>query len=393
MNAWKLPEEEHAALIALRRELHQEPELSWHEVETSARVVRELEALGLEVRRMADTGVVADIGDAGPLVALRADLDALPIQEQTDLAFSSRREGVMHACGHDAHTACLVAVARRLVADPPRGGRVRLIFQPAEEGAGGADVMIAQGVFQEPRPTAIYGMHVWSKLETGRIGVSAGPTMGSVDRFSVTLRGKGGHGAMPQDTVDPLIAGAHLVTTLQTLVSRRVDPLDSVVLSVGQFSAGTAFNVIPEEAELIGTIRTLKRETWEQIPTWLDELVHNTAAAFGCTAEVELQRMQRPLINHEAQAALVAEVAADFVPKENIAPLRMLAGEDFAAYLEEIPGCFFFVGARHKKHARAEDAAPHHNPFFLLDEDAFSLGVRLLEACARAEIQRQLSSD
>lgn len=385
---WSLPEAEQALLLSMRRDLHAHPELSWQEERTARVVAEALRGLGLEVRTgVARTGVIADVGTSGPMVALRADMDALPIQEDTGLAFASKHQGVMHACGHDAHTSVLVAVARRLVADPPKQGRVRLIFQPAEEGAGGAVEMIKEGVLTEPRPFAIYGLHVWSLLPTGILSVTTGPAMGSVDHLEIVIHGRGGHAAAPHDTADPLVAGAYLVTQLQTLVSRRIDPMSPVVVTIGQFQAGDAFNVIPSSARLVGTIRTLEPETWAAIPQLLEEVVTHSVAAHGCRAEIRLSRLQQPLVNHEAESALVREVALRWVERDALRARPMLAGEDFASFLEEIPGCFFFVGAGG---ASVEGAAPHHNSRFLLDETAFDLGVRLLEDIAREALVREV---
>ncbi len=384
-----LSSEERDALLAMRRDLHQHPELSWQEVRTSARVVEELEALGLEPQtNVAKTGVVVEIGAKGPVVALRGDMDALPVHEQTNLPFASQTEGVMHACGHDAHTSSLVAVARRLVASPPKHGRVRLIFQPAEEGAGGAKAMLAAGVLEDPKPIAIYGLHYWSKMPTGQVGVIDGPMMGSVDRLKIRVTGRGGHAAAPHNTADPLVAACYLVTALQTMVSRRNNPLAPVVVSIGSFHAGSTFNVIPNEVEMEGTIRTLDQDAWEAVPGWLDEIVPATLAGMGCQGEVRLDRVERPLVNHTEPTRIVQHVAGQLLGDDNVKEFQTLAGEDFSVFLDNIPGCFFFVGAGGQK---SDEAAPHHSPHFLLDEDAFPTGVLLLEACAREALQRAIS--
>jgi amidohydrolase len=388
---WRLPDDERASLLAMRRDLHAHPELSWQEERTAAKVADALRSLGLKARTgIAKTGVIADIGETGPMIALRADMDALPITEETGLPFASKHQGVMHACGHDAHTACLVAVARRLVASPPKEGRIRLLFQPAEEGAGGAEEMIKAGALEDPRPIAIYGLHVWSQYPTGIVSVSEGATMGSVDRFEITIQGKGGHAAAPHQTADPLVAAASLIMNLQTLVSRRLDPMSPVVVTVGQCSGGDAFNVIPDQARLLGTIRTLQRETWSAIPALLEQIVHASVAAFGCSAQIDLARLQMPLINHPAPSALVRKVASRFVEADHLIDRPMLAGEDFASYLEVIPGCFFFVGAAGDD---ATQAAPHHNPRFCLDETAFELATSLLEAVAREALAHAIQEE
>lgn len=375
--AWFFSPEEEDALLRMRRDLHQHPELGWQEFRTSQVVFEALQGMGFSPRRIATTGVVVDIGEEGPMVALRADLDALPIQEDTALPFASATPGVMHACGHDVHTACLVAVARRFAKEPPKGGRVRLIFQPAEEVRGGASTLIQEGALDDPRPKAIFGAHIWSRLPPGSVGVVEGPMMGSVDRVTITLRGRGGHAAMPQDTTDCLLAGAYLVTHLQTFVTRRLDPLTPAVLTISEFHAGTAFNVIPEVATLVGTIRTLEQGAWAAIPRLLEEIIYPSAQTFGCKAEIDLERMLRPVINHPGPTRCLQELAREAVGSEGLRSFRTLGGEDFSAYLDEIPGCFFFVGAG------AEDGAPHHNSRFCLKEEGFPLVVRLLEGCAR----------
>lgn len=389
MGQWDLPEDEQQALISMRRDLHIHPELSWKETRTSATVARELKALGLHPKEgVAGTGVYADIGEGGPLIALRADMDALPIQEETEVPFASQTPGVMHACGHDAHTACLIAVAKRLVASPPTEGRVRLLFQPAEEIGSGAEVMLQEGALQDKDLAGIYGLHFWSQLQTGTVGVVPGAMMGSVDLFEITVKGKGGHGAEPHMCADALVAAAHLVTNLQTIVSRRLNPLAPAVVSVGKFESGTAFNVIPEQATLVGTVRTMDRETWSAIPSLLEQVATHSVAALGCEASVNLQRVQKPLINDKEAAQLATEAAQELLSSEQITPFRTLAGEDFAAYLEQVKGCFFFVGAGGTGDALKQP--PHHNPKFILDEDAFPLGVRLLEGCARRALQEAL---
>jgi len=386
--SWSLPKDERDALIEMRRDLHRHPELSWQEFRTAQRVVEALRALGLEPKtEVAKTGVIVDIGDEGPMVALRADLDALPIHEESGVPFTSLHKGVMHACGHDVHTSCLVAVARRLVENPPEFGRVRLVFQPAEEGAGGAIQMIEEGILDDPEFLGIYGVHIWSQMPTGRLGIAPGPIMGSVDRFELTVHGRGGHGAIPQETADPLVAGAYLIGALQTLVSRRLDPLAPAVVSVGTFEAGTAFNVIPETARITGTIRTLNTKAWEQVPALLEEIVEHAVKPFGCTSELVFKRLQLPVVNEPGATALIREAAVQLVGEEQIEELRMLAGEDFASYLQKVPGCFVFVGAGGTQ-AQAKEAPPHHSPYFILDEDAFDLSVRLLEETARLALKR-----
>ncbi len=382
---WDLPKDEQEALIAMRNDLHRHPELAWKEKRTAQKVKEALEAMGLHPETVAETGVMVEIGEGEGLVVLRADMDALPIQEETNLPFRSEYEGLMHACGHDAHTACLVAVARRLVRHPPKEGRVRLLFQPAEEMGGGAKKMIEEGVLEGA--TAIYGIHFWSQLSTGQLGIVKGAMMGSVDFFTVNIHGKGGHAAIPQHAKDPIVAASYMVTSLQTIVSRQIDPLKSAVLTIGEFHAGSAPNIIPNSATIRGTIRTLDRETWEKMPSLFEKVVHSTADTFDCEAEITFERMAPPLINRKKEIEVAKKVALPLVGEENIVEYRVLAGEDFAEYLEKIPGAFLFVGASKNPPEKAHLSAPHHNPYFELDEKAFALAVRLLEGCARESIK------
>jgi amidohydrolase len=366
-------------LVAVRRDLHQHPETAFEEVRTAGMVAARLEALGLEVRRgIAKTGVLATVrgGKRGKTVLLRADMDALPIQEENDTPYRSQVAGKMHACGHDCHTSILLGVAGQLVrdaADLP--GAVTLCFQPAEECGGGAEGMIAEGVL-EPRPDATFGLHVWQDLDLGKVGVTPGPFMAAVDEFTVTVRGTGAHGAMPHLGVDPIVCLAHMVTALQTIASRRASPFDEVVVSVTQMRAGTAFNIIPETAWMNGTVRVFDPALWAALPGHFDRIVRGVAEAFGCAVEIDFHRFNQPTVNDPAMAALAREAAAEVVGHENVRDdIRTMGGEDFSAFLRKIPGCFIAIGSRNASRGLIYG---HHHPRFDVDEQCLAIGAEVL---------------
>ena len=375
-------------LVRLRRDLHRHPELAFEEHRTARIVAQRLRELGLEVREgVGKTGVVGVLRAEGPVLALRADMDALPSQEVAGRPYGSVHDGVMHACGHDGHVATLLVALGVLARDPDHHrGTLMAIFQPAEEGGGGARSMLRDGVLDDPRPDAIVGLHYWSLQPTGTVGARTGAMMGSVDRFDVTVRGKAGHAAIPHEASDAIVAAAALVTALQTVVSRRIDPLLPAVVTVGEIHAGTAFNVIAGEARLAGTVRTLDDAVWQAIPGQIEKIVHNICEAHGCAAEMDYQRLDRPLVNDPTMAALVREVAADLVGAGAVIDERTLGGEDMGEFLDEVPGCFFFVGAGNE--ARGITAS-HHHPAFDLDEDALSLGAEMLVGVARRYLAPQ----
>lgn len=377
-----LGEGDRARLVALRRALHAAPELSWQEHDTAARVEAELHSLGFSTERCLDTGVTAllDSGAPGPTVMLRADLDALPILEANDHAYVSQRPGVMHACGHDGHLAILVEVARQLRAAPPPRGKVLFVFQPAEEGAGGALQMIESGLLDRHQPLCCAGLHVWSELPTGVVAATDGPLMASVDRFEITLRGKGGHAGVPQTARDPVVAAGQLIGALQTVVSRTVDPNHPAVLTVGRVTAGHAFNVIPDHAALEGTVRAFHESDRDLVEAAIGRVAAGVAAACGVSAEVRYDRLSRPTVNDPRWAAELRACVPDVPGTTLAAPdYRVMAGEDMAYFLDACPGVFFLLGC-------GNDAVgasfPHHHPRFELDEAALPLGVSLLCAFA-----------
>ena len=375
-----LPPIDRAALIATRRDLHQHPELGFEETRTGTLVAERVRALGYEVRTgVGKTGVVAlRSGNRDRCVLLRADMDALPVEEANDVSYRSQHAGKMHACGHDGHVAIGLEVARRL-AGLPLAGALKLAFQPAEEIAGGAKAMIAAGVLDAPRVDAAFGIHLWNDLPVGTIGLMAGPVMASVDEFEITVLGRGGHAAAPHQTVDPVLVAAHLVTALQGLVSRRRNPFEEGVVSVTRVSAGHAFNVIPERAELRGTVRTFGGRFYDEVPRQLEETAQGIAAAFGASAEVRYRRLCKPTVNDERMTQLMSQAAAEVVGRDKVmTSVRTMGGEDMSFFLAQVPGAFAFVGSA----PAGAKGAPHHSPTFDIDEESLVIGAELLTRTA-----------
>jgi amidohydrolase len=352
-----------ADAVAWRRHLHANPELGFQEHETSRFVRETLESFGgLELSRPTPTSVVARLqgGKPGRTLALRADMDALPIQEETDLEFASQQPGVMHACGHDGHTAALLAVARSLVERRDEvAGEVRFLFQHAEElPPGGAAELVAAGALDGV--DAVLGTHLVSNLEAGRVGVLDGPVTAAADVFSARILGRGGHAAFPHLVVDPIPIAAQAISSLQQIVSRNTKPLDSAVVSVTRVHGGTADNVIPEAVELGGTVRTYRQEVREQTRAAIERIFAGVTSAHGGGYELEYELGYDPVVNDPELAALVRDAAG----ADRLVELEpLMAGEDFSAYLRTAPGCFFFVGAG------SEDAFPHHHPRFTIDDE------------------------
>jgi len=378
--------EELAELIAVRRDLHQHPELKFEERRTAGIAARALRAAGYQVTEgVGATGVVGVLegGRKGRTLLMRADMDALPIHEANEAPYASRTPGVMHACGHDGHVAIGLGTARRLAAAPRDfAGTVKYVFQPGEEGGCGAARMIDEGVLESPQVDAAFGIHLWADMPMGLIAVTPGVCMGSVDEFEVTLTGRGGHAAAPHQAVDPVVCAAQVVTAMQSLVSRGADPFAQLVVSVTQIAAGHAFNVIPETATLRGTVRTMGGTVWDEIPRRLETLVSGIAAAMGCRADVRYVRQTPPLDNEPGLSALVRQAALAVVGEARVRDdVRTMGGEDFAFFGRKVPACFAFVGSRNS--AKGADA-PHHSPRFDIDEDALLIGVELAERVARA---------
>jgi len=374
-----LPPVDRDALVATRRDLHQHPELGFQETRTSTLVADRLKGLGYEVTTgVGRTGVVAVKAGRGRCVMLRADMDALPVDEANDVPYKSRHPGQMHACGHDGHVAIGLEVARRLARLSLPGG-VKFAFQPAEEISSGAEAMIRDGVLDAPRVEAAFGIHLWNDLPAGTIAIMPGPVMASVDEFEITILGRGGHAAAPHQTIDPVLIAAHVVTGLQSLIARRRNPFEEGVLSITQVSAGHAFNVIPGRADLRGTVRTFGGKFWEEAQRLVEEATRGIAGAFGASAEIRYRRLSGPLVNEETMTALMKGVGEEIVGKERvIGGVRTMGGEDMSYFLRKVPGCFAFVGSA----PPGKTASPHHSPTFDIDEDALVIGAELLAQTA-----------
>jgi amidohydrolase len=367
----------------LRRDFHTHPELGFQEIRTAGIVARELNALGLETHTgFAGTGVVAVLEGnlPGPVLLVRADMDALPIVEQTGATYSSQNPGVMHACGHDAHIAILLTVARMLKDHRPElAGSVKFVFQPAEEGMGGAEKMIEEGVLENPKVDVALALHVWNEKPVGWLGIANGPAMAGAELFKIKLIGKGGHGAAPHLAVDPVLAAAQVINALQGIVARNVAPLQTAVVSVCTIHAGETFNVIPSVVELTGTIRTFDPEVRSRVLQRFEETVHGIAEAMECQAEIDLQRLGPATVNQGEIAGIVQTVARRLFPEAKIDPANYITmgSEDFAFVLDKVPGCFFFIGSANQE--KGLDAS-HHHPKFDFDEVVLSRAAALMSA-------------
>jgi len=363
-------------IVNTRREFHMYPELAFQEKRTSEKVAEVLEKLGFQVRRnVGKTGVVGLLvrNPNRPTVALRADMDALPLQELKETPYKSKVPGVMHACGHDAHTAMLLGAAVVLSRLKDYiNGNVKLIFQPAEEVGQGAPEMIKEGVLEDPPVSAIFGLHVWSYIPSGVVGIREGPLLAATGEIELKVKGKGGHGAHPEQTIDPVVVSAYLVTAYQTIVSRNISALDSGVVTISSIKAGEAFNVIPEEAFLKGTYRALTFEVKNLIKKRLQELTDNICRAFNSECSLKLTDSTPPTINHPLTTKIAYEAVSELVGKEKVlTPTPSMGGEDFAYYLEKVPGTFIILGTGNKE---KETDKPHHNPYFDVDEDVLPIG-------------------
>lgn len=367
---------------ALRRDFHRHPELGFNEFRTAGIVTRELNDLGLEVSTgIGKTGVVALLEGArpGPVVLARFDMDALPILEETAAEYASQNPGVMHACGHDGHTAIGLTVARILEAHREElGGTVKFVFQPAEEGLGGAEAMLADGVLENPRPDYSLALHLWNDQPLGWLGVTPGPAMAASDRFQVTLSGRGGHGASPHLAIDPVLAGAQVVTALQSIVARNIDPLKSAVVTVTSLAGGDAFNVIPSTVSIRGTIRSFEPQVRSVVMERFHQVVDGVAQAMGCQAQIETWRITPAVVNDPQVTNRVQSVAERLLPDCDLDKVeRTMGSEDMAYLMDDIPGCYFFIGSADA--ARGLNA-PHHNPLFDFDEAALPRAAAMMAA-------------
>jgi amidohydrolase len=377
-------------LIAWRRRLHQRPELGFKEQLTSEFIAQKLQEWGIEHQTgIAKTGIVAIIRGKGrvgahggaPVLAIRADIDALPIQEENEVPYRSQHDGVMHACGHDGHTAIALGTAYYLSQHRDDfAGTVKIIFQPAEEGPGGAKPMIEAGVLKNPDVDAIIGLHLWNNLPLGTVGVRSGALMAAVECFRCTILGKGGHGAMPHQTVDSVVVAAQVVNALQTIVARNVNPLDSAVVTVGELHAGTALNVIADTARMNGTVRYFNPNFEGYFEQRLEQIIAGICQSHGASYDLEYWRLYPPVINDSKMAELVRSQAVEVIetPVGIVPECQTMGGEDMSFFLQEVPGCYFFLGSANLDRNLAY---PHHHPRFDFDETALGMGVEIFVRC------------
>jgi hippurate hydrolase len=374
-------------IVDLRRDIHREPELGFDTERTAQKVLAALDGLPLDIETgVAENGIVATLrGGEGPTVALRADMDALPIQEETGLPFASEIEGRMHACGHDGHTGMLVGAAHTLSGMQDRlSGTVKFVFQPAEEGGGGGKVMVDEGVVEDV--SSIFALHLWPGLPFGKVATKAGPIMAAADAFEMEIIGSGGHGAMPHLAADAVVIAAQVVTVLQTVVSREVDPVEPAVLTVGEIGAGTAFNIIPEKARLGGTVRTLNSDLRERMPGRIEAVARGVAKGMRGDANLDYAFSYPVTVNDEGAAGYALGVARDLFGAQSVQelPNPSMTAEDFAFYLEKVPGAFIWLGL-------GEDISGLHTSRFAFDEEVLSRGSALLAALALEATSQHVS--
>ena len=378
-----------AEMTSLRRDLHAHPELGFQETRTGGIIAKRLTELGYTVRTgLGKTGVTGHLrgGKAGKTVLLRADIDALPIREETDVPWRSETAGVMHACGHDAHTAMGLAAAAILAKEAPSlAGDLFFVFQPAEELLIGAEAMLKNGALEGVRADAAFAIHVMNRWPVGTVAICDGSTMTSADKLTLTITGRGGHGASPHLAIDPIVASAQIITALQTLVSRETPPLSTAVLSLTTLKAGTAFNIIPDAVEMTGTLRCFDAALREKLLASLHRTVEGLAASLRCTARVESQFLTPALLNDPAVTAVARQVAAMIVGESRVVAAEPLTGSDDVAYFfQKVPGCYAFVGSAKPEWSPAPAS---HNAKFDIDESALEIGADFLVRAARAALQ------
>ncbi len=368
-------------IVQIREYFHEYPELSFKEYKTADKIEEELRAMGLEPKRITETGIIADIkGKGNKTVAIRADIDALPVTEENKVPYVSRNEGVMHACGHDTHMAMLLGAAKMLIADKEKlNGNIRLIFQPAEElPPGGAVDMIKNGALDNV--DYIIGQHIMGFMPAGHVAIYYKEMMANADEFDITVHGKGGHGSAPQDAVDTVYITAHLVEMLNTIVSREIDPMEAAVITVGTINAGYRYNIIAAHSKLTGTVRTFNLEVQKKIIKRIEDILEGLKSTYGIEYEYNYKKGYPVLINNEKISRYIEEAAEKIVGKENIEhPKPNMGGEDFAYYLQKIPGAYYFFGASNVKKGIN---SPNHSPKFDADEDQLYTGARILKEAA-----------
>ncbi|MFO1330320.1 MAG: M20 aminoacylase family protein [Rubrivivax sp.] len=378
----------HADMTAWRRDIHAHPELGFEETRTAGRVAALLEACGIAVTRgVGRTGVVGTlkVGSSPRSIGLRADMDALPIAEGNSFAHRSTQAGRMHACGHDGHTAMLLGAATQLARTRNFDGTVHFIFQPAEEGLGGAQAMLADGLFKRFPCDSVFGMHNRPKLEVGRFAVRSGPMMAGGGFFDIRVTGRGSHGARPESGVDAALVAAQIAVSIQSIVARNLSPLDSAVVSVTKIHAGDAYNVIPQTATLGGTVRAFSRATLEAVAAHLERVAKGTAAAYGATAEVDSRLIFAPTVNDAEQAEFAARICTELVGEANVErnPPLIMASEDFSFMLEQVPGCYLNIG-----NGTGESGCEVHNPAYDFNDRALPLGAAFFVRAVESKLAR-----
>ena len=360
-------------IINWRRDFHHNPELSFQEYRTRDVIASELKSMGLKPRiNIGRTGVIADLSfGEGPKIGIRADMDALPIQETSGLPFASKNDGVMHACGHDAHMAMLLGTAKALTQIKANyNGTVRFIFQPAEEGKGGAKYMIQDGCLDGV--DEIYGIHIWNYQPFGEIGVKDGPVLAAADMFDIKIKGIGGHGAAPQGTVDCIVVSSYLIQAFQTIVSRNTNPLDSTVVTVGEINGGNNFNIIADEVFISGTARAYNEKNRKMIKERMEEIIAGTERMYNAKIDFNYKDGYPPTVNHKNPTKKVLKAAKKVAGDNVVLPYLSMGGEDFSYYLKKKPGCFFFIGSAPNKNKLFE--TPHHCSHFTIDERSLLIG-------------------
>ncbi|MEZ4631973.1 MAG: amidohydrolase [Deinococcales bacterium] len=367
-----------AETVAIRRDFHENPEIAFEEVRTSSIIADYMQGLGMEVRRnVGKTGVVAswDSGASGKTLLLRADIDALPIHDEKQVAYRSKIDGAMHACGHDGHAAVLMSTAK-ILKEEVKAGKLIFIFQPAEEIVKGAEAMLADDALQGQKPDAVIGLHLSSNEATGNVAFKAGPAMAAADAFGIKISGKGGHAAMPQMVIDPIVISAQLITALQTLVARETDPVDQAVISITSIHGGTAYNIIPEAVELKGTLRTFKEKTRSHLMQRINDLTKGLAQSMRAEIHIEWLLGSPAVVNDALMTERFKQVAEKALGQDKVFERDpIMGGDDMSLWLRQGPGCYFFVGAGNK--AKDSDY-PHHHPRFDIDEAALPIAVELL---------------
>ena len=372
-----------ADVVELRRDIHAHPELGFEEVRTAGLVAERLRRLGYEVKTgIAQTGVLGILrtGLPGRCVLLRADMDALPIQEQSNLPFASTIAGKMHACGHDAHVTILLGAAGMIMERKDAlCGTIVVCFQPAEEGRGGGAAMVAEGVLDDPHVDVVYGLHVWSQHRSGTVLTRPGPMLAASDTIEITIKGRGGHGAQPDHTVDPIVTAAQFVSAVQTVVSRQLDPLEPAVVTIGSIHGGTIHNVIPDDVRILGTVRTFNADLRDVMESKIKTVLDGCCSSSRASYDYAYLRRFPVTSNNAAEAAYLVHLAKQTLGADNVAEQpKIMGSEDFSFMLERRPGCFFFLGAQ----VDPQVDAPHHSPRFAIDERAFEHGVRMMVALA-----------